>query len=203
MSVDGQLQQNDAKGSAKAYLNQEPDRHYLFETGIRFPEKGKGSVGIIAWSDGVRDLIVRIHPSKRTWEYVIEPGNRLPKKFKLPPGFKQLETPPGIKNAKAPLHTLQVRKNSGHFSISLHGIDLLPGKPLITECLAPGVPGLYCNGSQAAFDGVRYTIGWDEHDEFITGWGEADDGTAFGGEWRQDRDLGLEQRSHSVVGRAF
>ncbi|MDF7826088.1 hypothetical protein P4B35_18805 [Pontiellaceae bacterium B12227] len=203
MSVDGALRQSAVKGSAKGYLKTDPKVNYLFETGIRFPSSGKGDVGIVAWSDGEFDLIISINPSKKSWSYQVEPGSLSPKKFKLPPAFKVLEKPPGTGAAGNQMHRLRVTKNGGYFGVELNGINLLPGKPIITKMTAPGVPGFYCKNSAAEFDGATYTVGWDEYDQFVTGWGSAADGTPPGGDWRQDKDLGLEQRSHSETGRAF
>ncbi|MEE9367734.1 MAG: hypothetical protein V3V05_02605 [Pontiella sp.] len=203
VSMDGALRQSASKGAAKAYLNREPVENYLFETGIRFPESGKGDVGVIAWSDGEHDLVISFNPSARTWEYHIEPGNLSPQRFKLPKAFRFLEKPPGVKQVETPLHRLRIRKNGSYFDVSLDEIDLLPGKPIITRITDPGVPGFYCNNSNAEFGGVIFTIGWDEHDEYINGWKSAHDGTPSGGDWSQHRDLGLEQRSHSTIGRAF
>jgi hypothetical protein len=158
---------------------------------------------VIAWSDGEYDLIVSINPSKNTWSYHVEPGSLAPKTFRLPPLFRTSEKPPGAGELDNPLHTLRITKNGGYFGVELGGVNLLPGKPIITKMTGPGVPGFYCSDSAAEFDGVIFTIGWDEFDEYITGWGAAADGTPPGGEWRMDRDLGLEQRSHSETGRAF
>jgi hypothetical protein len=203
MSVDGAMRQNMAKGTAKAYLKQPPAQNYLFETYLRFPAKGKGDVGIVAWSDGEHDLVVSINPAKRTWEYHVEPGKLEPKRFKLPKAFQLLEQPPGIGAAGAPLHRLRITKNGGYIGVELDGINLLPERPIITQISDSGVPGLYCSDSGAEFDGITYTIGWDEHGEYITGWGSAADGTQPGGEWRHYKDRGLEQRKHSEPGRAF
>ncbi len=202
-SVGGVMRQTEPRGMAMAYLDQSPALNYLFETGIRFPLKGKGSAGVVAWSNGEHSLLISINPSKKTWEYRMEPGTLMPKRFKLPKSFKLLEVPPGVKTSEAPLHRLQVRKNGEYFGLYLDGINLLPGKPLITQITGPGVPGFYCNDSTAEFDGITYTVGWDEHDEYITGWGASHDDASSGGEWRLHRDTGLEQRLHFKVGRAF
>lgn len=203
MPFEGAMRQSEARGTAKAYLKCEPRMNYLYETGIRFPKTGKGSVGVVAWSDGEFDLIISINPSQKTWSYHVEPGSLAPKKYKLPPAFNFLDQPPGMKDMDNPMHQLRVTKNGGYFGVELNGIDLLPGKPIMTKMTAPGVPGFYCKNSAAEFDGVVYTIGWDEHNQYVTGWGAAADGTPSGGDWRQDRDLGIEQRSHSEIGRAF
>ena len=203
MSVDGAMRQNEAKGVAKAYLRQEPAENYLFETNLRFPASGKGDVGVVAWSDGRHDLVVSINPSGRTWEYHIEPGKLMPRRQRLPKTFQPLEKPPGLGGVAPPLHRLRITKNGSHFGVELDGINLLPEKPVITKVSGAGVPGFYCKDSVAEFDGVVYTVGWDEHDEYITGWGSAGDGTPPGGEWRHYKNRGLEQRRHSEPGRAF
>src|SRR5690606_23142853 len=43
--------------------------------------------------------------------------------------------------------------------------------------------GLYTEGKNTAFDGVLYTIGWDEFDETITGWGASERGIKQKGDW--------------------
>jgi hypothetical protein len=200
---EGALRQSMAMGKAKAYLKTPKRSNYLFESGIRFPTTGNGSVGIIAWSDGEYDLIVSINPSKNTWSYHIEPGNLAPKTYKLPKVFQSSEKPPEAGELDNPLYVLRITKNAGYFGVELDGINLLPGKPIITKMTGPGVPGFYCFDSAAEFDGVTYTVGWDEYDQYVTGWGAAADGSPPGGQWRMDRDLGMEQRSHSETGRAF
>ncbi len=203
MGYGGALQQRETRGVAKAYLKQAPAMNYLFETFVRFPPSGKGSVGVVAWSDGEHDLIVSINPAASTWQYHIEPGKKMPKRYKLPKAFELLEKPPGVGAAEPPLHRLRVTRNGSHFGVELDGINLLPERPIITQITTPGVPGFFCADSAAEFDGVTYTAGWDEHGEFITGWGRAADGTMPAGEWRHFKDRGLEQELQSGPGRAF
>ncbi len=201
--VDGMLRQSETKGEAKAYLRKDPAVNYLFETQIRFPKAGKGGAGVVAYSDGKHDLMISIQPEARTWSYWIEPGSLAPKRVKLPKGFRFLENPPGQSFGAAPLHTLRVVKNGGYFEVKLDHLRLTAGKPIITKLTGAGVPGLYCQNSLAEFDGISYTVGWEEYGEYITGWGSAGDGTPPGGEWRQHREHGLEQKRHSEPGRAF
>ena len=202
-STNGVMHQQKSDGTAKAYLKRAPAKNYLFEAGLRFAADGKGEVGVVAWSDGEQDLVVSINPAKGTWAYSFEPGNLHPKQFKLPKAFKVVEKPTGVKTAVNPLHQLKIQKNGGYFDVSLNGINLRPSKPIITSCFEAGVPGFYCKNAAAEFDGVTYTVGWDEHDEFITGWGAAADGTPSAGDWAHEPEYGLLQHSHSEVGRAF
>lgn len=201
--VDGVLRQSKSNGVAKSYLNRDPKENYLFETEFSTSKKSAGDVGVVAWSDGKNDLIVSINPSKKTWEYHIEPGNRESKTFKLPASFKVQENPPSINSKVNPLHRLRITKNGRNFGVELDGINLLPKKPMITQISAPGIPGLYCRKSSAEFDAITYTVGWDEFGEYITGWGKARDGLAFDGKWELHKEWGLQQHSHSKLGRAF
>lgn len=201
--VDGALRQSDEATVAKAYLRREPATHYLFETQIRFSPSGKGGAGIVAWSNGETDLVMSIDPAAGSWEYSIAPGSLAPKRFKLPPGFKVLEKPPGVGDAALPFQRLRVVKNGGYFDVWLNDIQLTADQPIVTTLAGSGVPGLYCRQAAAEFDGVVYTVGWDEHNEYITGWGDAADGTASSGEWRLDKEYGLVQNRHSETGLAF
>jgi len=201
--VDGVMRQTKAKGLFKAYLQGPPSSHYLFEANIRFPSDGKGAVGVVAYSDGKHDLVIGINPVERTWSYGLEPGNRAPNRFKLPEQFQLLEGPPGSDTGAAPLHLLRVTKNGGDFEVMLDEFKLTSKNPIATKLTGAGVPGLYCQDSAAEFDGVVYTMGWDEYDEYITGWGAAADGTSPGGEWKHLKEDGLKQMRHFGPGHIF
>ncbi|VGO20599.1 glycoside hydrolase family protein [Pontiella sulfatireligans] len=205
-TTNGVMRQAETKGLARAYIKRPPAANYLFETSIRITsmEKGmRGAAGVVAWSDGKTDMLIGINPVTRTWEYHLEPGGGSPRRQSLPSAFQWSEAPKGIDAAAAPLHRLRITKNGAYFEVWLDEMLLTPGKPLITELHGAGVPGLFCSGAAAEFDGVVYTVGWDEHAEYITDWGSAADGTQPSGEWRHDKDDGLEQCRHSVPGLAF
>jgi len=200
--LNGALRQSATTGRTKAYLRQKPAVHYLFETHFRLPETGKGEVGVVAYSDGERDLVISLNPAEHTWTYRLEPGSLEPDRFKLPKQFRWKEAPPGVVVEANPLHRLRVTKNAGDFEVMLDGFKLTP-KPIKTQLFDPAVPGLYCRNMAVEFDGVTYTVGWDEHGEHIAGWGAAANGTLPGGEWRLHEENGLEQKRYSDVGRVF
>ena len=80
-------------------------------------------------------------------------------------------------------HKIRVIKNGGSFDIRIDDM-IPPGHTTITTSFTgAGRPGLYSNHAPAAFDGVIYTIGWDEYDNGITGWGASDIGTPPVGSW--------------------
>lgn len=199
---DGVLHQSVSTEPATAYLQQKPAINYLFETNIRLPANGRGTVGVVAYGDGTQELLITIDPAG-FWEYRERPGRLTGQRSRLPEAFHWLETPPGYNGGGAPSHLLRVEKNGGRFEVMLDHFKLTSGKPIMTRFTGAGVPGLHCRNSAAEFSGTIYTVGWDEHGEYITGWGAAADGTPPGGEWRQGKEHGLEQRKHSEPGRAF
>lgn len=201
--TNGMLMLESKGASTKCYLKTAPATHYLLEATIRFPENGAGDVGVVAWSNGERDLIISVNLARKAWSYYIEPGQISPKRLRLPSAFQPTALPKGVDIGGGRLHQLKITKNGGYFDVWLDGIQLTPNKPAITKFTGPGVPGLYVKNTSAAFDSMTYTVGWDEHAEYITGWGAAADGTPPGGEWDHDEDDGLEQKRHSVPGRAF
>jgi len=193
VAANGVLRQALSKGTARAFLRRKPAKNYLFETYIRFPKAGGNVVGVVAFRDARRELSITINPAQKSWGYQLEPGGQ-GGKYKLPKEFK---------SAPDALHRLRITKNGGNFDVMLDQIKLTLEHPIETPLTGAGVPGLFCRNAAAEFDGVAYTIGWDEHDDRITGWGTAADGSPSGGEWRHRKERGLEQRKHSEPGRAF
>ncbi len=199
----GVLVQEEGKKTAKAYLEQKPAKNYLFAADIRMSPSEKGRVGLVAWSNGKNDLVVWLNPAEHTWGYHVGPGRVGAKSFSLPEKFRFVERPEDKKDSSLPWHRLRITKNGGHFNVMLDKISLTAKKPIMTKFSGAGVPGLFCQYGHAAFDGVTYTVGWDEYGKYITGWGSAIDGTPASGKWNQDKKTGLEQKKKSESGMAF
>lgn len=187
----------------RAMLLQKPAANYLFETYIRLPKQGQGSAGVVAFDDGKRELRISIHPMHRRWEYRIIPGSSIPKTFNLPPAFRWEQRPPGFTGDTDPMHRLRIVKNGGYFDVMLDDFKLTARKPIVTDMTNAGVPGLFGSQTGIEFDSVTYTVGWDEHDARITGWGSAARGARSGGTWQHRKAYGLEQTRVTGVGRAF
>ena len=80
-------------------------------------------------------------------------------------------------------HKIRVEKNGSTFRVWID--DMLPPNfsAISTNITEPGVGGLFSNHAPAVFDGVIYTIGWDEFDDRIEGWGDNTNGFAQVGNW--------------------
>jgi len=84
-------------------------------------------------------------------------------------------------------HKIRVTKNGGTFDVRLD--ETIPSgfTPVVTG-FGAGRPGLYTDHAATAFDGVIYTIGWDEFDSGITGWGANPGGVPEIGSWSVGAD---------------
>lgn len=137
-----------------------PATHYLFEAGVKLPNK-TATGGIIAWkSDDNNWLKILIDARTNQWTCILQQnGTQQTTAFPLPADFR-----PDV------FHTLSVIKNHTDFTVRIDDLPA-PGKPVIkTAFTGKGLPGICSDNNAVQFDGVTYTIGWDEFDENIAGW---------------------------------
>lgn len=170
--------------SGVALVKSKPSLHYLFQTGLKIEDQQTGKVGVYAyWKDQDNWLKVGLDQKEKKWAYEIkEDGKLLTSSYDLSPEFEF--------NV---YHTLTIHKNANSFEVR---IDQLPApgmKEIKTNFYEKGIPGLYTEGSKATFDGVLYTIGWDEFDETIRGWESPEKASD---EWVTNED-GLWQNKES------
>lgn len=81
-------------------------------------------------------------------------------------------------------HKIRVMRNGTQFDVRMD--DMIPAgglTPINTSFTGAGRPGIYTDHSSASFDGVIYTIGWDEYDAGVRGWGASAGGIAATGNW--------------------
>lgn len=136
---------------------------YYFEAGVNTNDKA----GVIAWwKDKDNWLKVGFDSSNKSWYYQMNVNGSIDtKSYLLPADFKF-----GV------YHTITVQRNSQIFSINIDEIPS-PQLPLIkTTILDKGVPGLFSEKGKSSFDGLIYTIGWDEFDTHIGSWKDSQSG---------------------------
>ena len=133
--------------------------NYLFEASV---EMGmQTNAGVYAWwKDDHNWMKIIINQKQKTWQYELCTNGKIAAShFALPVDF----------NYRV-YHTLSVYKNDDVFTIKLDNLPA-PGNSVIkTNISEKGIPGLFADGAYAAFDGILYTIGWDECDTSVTGW---------------------------------
>lgn len=70
-------------------------------------------------------------------------------------------------------HKIRITKNGAMFDFRIDEIIPPEFAAVKTNFSGPGNPGLFTDHASAVFDGIIYTIGWDEYDDTITGWSDA------------------------------
>jgi hypothetical protein len=133
----------------------------LFEANLRITDATGGKAGVIAfWQDENNWLKVGLDSKKRKWFYQrMEKGKIIEKSQALSPDF----------NFQV-YHKLTILKNNNTIDISIDDRPA-PGERIIKEKISLSTkPGIFSDILQTAFDGIVYTIGWDEFDSTITGW---------------------------------
>ncbi|MFC4872149.1 family 43 glycosylhydrolase [Negadavirga shengliensis] len=143
-----------------------PASNYLFEANIKMSGNGTGTAGIFAWWEDENNwLKVELDPDEKSWAYTrMEAGESIKASFPLAENF-----------AYQAYHNLRIFKNGDYFSVQLDDLPA-PETPVIPigRPLGNGRPGLVSERPGTAYDGIIYTMGWDEFDENIGGWVTAD-----------------------------
>lgn len=128
---------------------------YLFEVGIDKSE----DAGVIAWrKDSDNRIKVGLDKKRSCW-YLESCFDGITERedYPLPDGF----------NFDV-FHSIRVERNINRFHISID--NLRASSFLFPEAEGHAIPGLFIEKGSSSFDGITYTLGWDEFDENITGW---------------------------------
>ena len=138
---------------------------YMFETAV----KTDGDAGIIAWwKDVDNNAYIGFDTKNHNWYLrTIINGKEKEEYFTLPKDFRW-----GV------YHHLRIERNQDCLKVWLDEIPS-PQKHLFTKIIPvtePGVPGVFDRTKKALFEGVTYTIGFDddriqlkEHSEILKG----------------------------------
>lgn len=129
----------------------QPATAYLFETGV----KTNNEAGVIAWwKDADNCAYVGLDAKNQCWYLRTRiDGKESKEAYTLPRDFRW-----GV------YHHLRIERNAGNLKVWIDEIPA-PGKHLFTEIIpaAPaGVPGVFDETQDAVFQGVTYTIGFDD-----------------------------------------
>lgn len=142
--------QNNEVPAFGALQNVQPSTTYLFETGV----KTSGEAGIIAWwKDAANCAYVGLDAKNQCWYLrTLVNGKETKVTYVLPADFRW-----GV------YHHLRVERNLDCLEVWLDQIPA-PGKHSFTGIIPAdnsGVPGVFDKTEGALFDGVTYTIGFD------------------------------------------
>ena len=177
---DGEARQSDLSRTCRALLRSVPAENYLFEANVKI-NSGE-QAGVTAYFEDKNNYVeILLNSStKKCYASVKEDGALTTQKFDLPNDF-----------ASNAYHKITVYKNGTQFFFLIDDEcrpDLAKHHLSTSFARAKGMPGLLTVETDASFDGVIYTVGWDEWDTGITGWGDSKSGTTSSGSWIVDTD---------------
>ncbi len=137
--------------AASGALQTQPSTTYLFETGV----KTRSEAGIIAWwKDADNCAYVALDAAKHSWYLRTRiQGKEYKETYPLPADFRW-----GV------YHHLRIERNMDCLKVWIDEIPA-PGKHSFVEVLPAteaGVPGTFASAGETLFEGVTYTIGFDE-----------------------------------------
>ncbi len=167
-------------------VNRDPATHYLFEANVQMtePRDNEDKAGVVAYYKNATNWVIvgldrslgygadgwYCHVVTDDFDGVIAGG-----------GF-------GGSLDYSAYHKIRVERNGTVFRVWIDDV-LPPGFSTIeTDITEPGVPGIYANHAAAVYDGILYTIGWDEYDSGITGWGNGVNNNTQTGSWSVNND---------------
>jgi len=175
----GALQQTRADGGRRILLPCQLASQYLFEAGFRLPDgAATAQAGLLAARrDDQHHVRVGVFRGDNRWFYRIQDGEEITEEFfALPVQFDERV-----------IHTWKILRNASSLRILLDGRPA-PGKARVRlPWDGPAVPGLFTEQTQARFSALTYTMGWDEWDQGIDGWGPAAAGTPVSGKWQSGK----------------
>lgn len=180
--VDGAYDQRAHVPSARALAITQPGTNYRLRLSVKVNDVDKaGRAGALAcYIDEEHWLKIGLELGYWNWQW--RSGNEVQSaRLPLPEGL--------LTDVWQPL---EITREGGLFRVRLAGIPAPVQDVIETPLTAPGRPGLYSEYTAAAFDGVHYTIGWDEWGERITGW------EGMNADWRIDAE-GLWHESDGMA----
>ena len=142
-----------------------PAANYYFEAGVKSAPNNAAADGIIAWKGDERSwLKITVDADAKCWSYTLSQN-----------GQQKTATFPLAEDFRANVfHTIAVFKNHADFTVRIDDLPA-PGSAVIeTELAGQGLPGICSENTNALFDGITYTIGWDECGDDLKGWRTAE-----------------------------
>jgi len=167
--------QTDQNVWARNPVNRTGAVNYLFEANLKFNAAldGEDKAGVLAYyQDADNYVMVGLNRVVDDWYVHVREG-----------GVNTIHSGDNGGHINYGVyHKIRVAKNNGTFDVRLDE-TIPPGFTPVVTGFGAGRPGLYTDHAAAAFDGIIYTIGWDEYDRGVTGWGDNINGVPVAGSW--------------------
>ena len=178
---DDQAYQADQSCFSFNLVNRDPASHYLFEANMQMPEvqDQEDKAGVVAYyKDENNWMLIGVDRSGQSgsdnWYCHVKTDttNGIIATGKFNGSFDY-----------SVYHKIKLDKNSSYFKVWIDDVLLDSLADIDTGLTEPGVPGLFADHVAANYDGIIYTIGWDEYDSNTKGWGDSLCGITQNGSW--------------------
>ncbi|MEA4981770.1 MAG: family 43 glycosylhydrolase, partial [Paludibacter sp.] len=151
-------------------FRRDAETNYRFEVPFRLQQSDGWAGAYAYYKDHNNWLRIQIGRNK-TWKTELCVNGLTEVTIKdLPAKFAFLDNNPLVSHYEEPWHTLTIYKNTGRFRVELDYFNLTLGGDIETGFEGAGLTGLTASSNNVSFDAVQYTTGWDEYDNFISGW---------------------------------
>ncbi|AFL85799.1 beta-xylosidase [Belliella baltica DSM 15883] len=158
--LEGEAIRQSTVTDASAWIKSKKAKNYFFEANVKINDIAASEAGIYPW-----------YRDEKNWvKFSLRPKQKLLALEAMMDGRSVLETVPVAKDFDFQAYNkLSVYKNDHEVQFLVN--DLPTQMKYNHNGLGlEGIPGIFTSGAQVTFDGVVYTIGWDEYDHQIKGW---------------------------------
>ena len=171
--IDNELRQTTATGFNNVILNHKNADDFLAEANVKLIGGSSAKAGLCIVKDGTDWLRVGFDQTANKWFYQrMNDGSYDTANYALPSGF----------NYQA-YHKIQLQKNGNTVYIKIDDIPSPILSSITVDFDGAAMPELFTDAAQAAFDGVIYTIGWNEWNDRVQYWGGTISGVPLAGIW--------------------
>ena len=168
-----ELQQTDSAGFKFVAINPERAVNFLIEANIKFLNGAGKRAGLVLFQDADDWIRVGIDNENGSWYFhKMSDGVETVTGFPLDANF----------NYQA-YHKLQLQKNGNTIYIKIDDIPSIGLSETIVNFDGSAQAELFTDNALTAFDGVVYTIGWDEWYNRVQYWGGTISGVSLEGTW--------------------
>lgn len=158
------------KEKGELLIRKQADAHYRFEVPFRL-KSDVARAGVYAFYQDQKNWLKVDVRKDNTWKTTIcINGVSEIKTMRLPDKFAFLENNSLVTHYDHPWHVLTIYKNANRFRVELDQFNLTLHGDIVTSFSDQGHVGLVASSDEVEFDAVQYTMGWNEYDEYISGW---------------------------------
>ena len=171
--VNKELRQTESSGFKYVVIDPNRADNFLVEANVKFLNGSSKRAGLVLFQDADDWIRVGLDNENGSWYFhKMSDGVETVTGFPLAANF----------NYQA-YHKIQLQKNGNTIYIKIDDIPSIGLSETIVNFDGSAQMEIYTDNAQTAFDGVVYTIGWDEWNDRVQYWGGTKSGVPLVGTW--------------------